>query len=217
MFERSALLPLAAAALLMLAAPPVRANPPPLDHPDEERDADRAGGNAIDQAASGVIADELPDDYEIDAYFWAFALGLEPEDLEDSEFDTLEEELAYQLSMIGRLQRGEPFVVVGGIRTSELPTPAPAAAPAQAAAPEQPIDGPAESILDQIDEAQAQLPMVGELGTSSAATNAAPADTPPPESILDYLDAAPQHTAAKDATKPAVNQAAPPQIVETNN
>jgi hypothetical protein len=203
-------LSLATALSLVLAAPAVRANPAPLDHPEEEQGEgkERADGNAIDRAAY-----EGPDDYEIDAYFWAFALGLDPEDMEDSEFDTLEEELTYQLSTSGRLRRGEPFVVVGGIRTSEQATPAPAAEPAPPAAPEQPIDGPAESVLDQIDERQAQLPMVGELGTTSAATApASPTETPPPESILDYLDSVPQPPAAQDPAKPAVNRAAVPPV-----
>jgi hypothetical protein len=216
MFERSALLPLATAALLALAAPAAFANPPPLDDDAEERDEEKAGGNAIDQAVSGVIVDELPDDYEIDAFFWAFALGLDPEDMEDSEFDTLAEELEYQLSTSGRLWRGEPFVKVGGMWAPEPAAPAPAAEPAPAAAPEQPIDGPAESVLDQIDERQAQLPMVGEPGTTSAATIPAPAaTTPPPESILDYLDTARQPQAIQDAAKPAANQATPPRVVET--
>jgi hypothetical protein len=217
MFERSALVSLATALLLVLAAPAIRANPAPLDHPEEEQDEgkDKAGGNAIDRAAAGGATEyDEPDDYEIAAYFWAFALGIDPEDLEDSEFDTLEEELAYQLSTSGRLWRGEPLVVVGSIRTSEPLTPAPAAAPAPAALPEQPIDGPAESILDQIDERQEQLPMVGELGTTSAATvPARQTETPPPESILDYLDSAPPPPpAAQDPAKPAVNQAAAPPV-----
>jgi len=219
MFERSTLLSLATASLLALAAPAVFANEPPLDDPEEEHDQEKLGGNAIDQAASGVVADDLPDDYEIDAYFWAFALGLDPEDMEDSEFDTLAEELAYQLSTSGRLWRGEPFVEVGARRAPEQAAPAPAAEPAPAAAPEQPIDGPAESVLDQIDESQAQLPMVGELGTSSAATIPAPAPTaetttPPPESILDYLDSAAAPQSAQDPVKPAANQATPPQMVK---
>lgn len=215
MVERSALLSLAAASLLMMAAPPASANPPPLDHPDEERGEEKAGGNAIDRAASGpVAADELPDDYEIDAYFWAYALGLDPEAVEDSESGTLAEELAEQFRLRDQLRRGEPFVIVGELRWLERAPPAPAAKPAPVAEPEQPIDGPAESILDQIDERQAQLPMVGELGTTSAATIPAPAETPP-ESILDYLDSVPPPAAAQDAAKPAANQATPPQIVET--
>lgn len=215
MFERSALLPLAAAALLMLAVPAVRANPPPPDHPDEEQDEGKAGGNAIDRTAAAGFADEQPDDYEIDAYFWAFALGLDPEDMEDSEFDSLAEELAYQLSTSGRLWRGEPIVVVGSIRTTMEVTPTPAARPATDAPPEQPIDGPTESILDQIDDRQAQLPMVGEYGTGSTATGAAaPSETPPPESILDYLDSVPPPAAAGEPAKPAINQAMAPQVVD---
>jgi hypothetical protein len=213
MFERSALLSLATASLLALAAPAARANPPPLDHPEEKQDQEKLGGNAIDRAASGLTAEDEPDDYEIDAYFWAVILGLDPEELDDSDFETLEEELAQQLRDSGTLSRGEPFIDVGGKPAPTTPE------PVEAPELELLTDAPAESVLDQIDERQAPLPMVGEFGSTSAATLPAPAPpaettAPPPESILDYLDSAPPQ-ATQDPAKPAVNEAAPPQIVET--
>lgn len=70
-----------------------------------------------------------------------------------------------------------------------------------------PIDGPAESILDQIDESQASLPMVGEAGSEGTVAGAQPT---PPESTLDHLDAAPAPAASQDAAKPAANQALRP-------
>lgn len=71
-----------------------------------------------------------------------------------------------------------------------------------------PIDGPAESILDQIDESQALLPMVGEAGGEGTIAGAQP--TPPPESTLDHLDSAPAPAASRDAAKTAANQALRP-------
>jgi hypothetical protein len=212
-FERSILLSLMAASLAALAAPAALANPAPLDHQEEEEgDREKGGGNAIDRAAPGATAERRgkPDDYEIDLYFWAAFLGLDdPSDLEDSEFATLDEEIDQVLRDSGKLWRGESFVDVGG-------TPAPSGpGPTEASELELLTDAPAESVLDQIDERQAPLPMVGEPGSTSAATIPAPAPseaTPPAESILDYLDSAPQPQPTQDAAKPAVNQAAPPTI-----
>ncbi len=62
----------------------------------------------------------------------------------------------------------------------------------------------------QIDESQAPLPMVGEAGSQVAVSGAEP--TPPPESILDYLDSAPTPAGAQEATKPAANQAPRPAV-----
>lgn len=68
------------------------------------------------------------------------------------------------------------------------------------------VDAPAESVLDQMDESDAQLPMVGMPGTQSQSLDAMGAiPTPPPESILDFIDESPN---------PAVNQATPPKVVE---
>lgn len=72
-----------------------------------------------------------------------------------------------------------------------------------------PVDGPAESILDQIDESGTPLPMVGEAG--SEVTVAAPQPTPPAESILDSIDQ-PAPPAAQDAAKPAADQAPRPAV-----
>jgi hypothetical protein len=71
----------------------------------------------------------------------------------------------------------------------------------------QPGDLPAESIFDEIDDNE-PLPMVGEPGSGTAlkAFDEIGTSEPPPVSILDEIDESP---------KPAVNQAAPPQIVET--
>jgi hypothetical protein len=73
----------------------------------------------------------------------------------------------------------------------------------------QPGDLPAESILDELDDNE-PLPMVGEPGSGTAlkAFDEIGNPEPPAESILDQIDESP---------KPAVNQAAPPQIVETKN
>jgi hypothetical protein len=80
-----------------------------------------------------------------------------------------------------------------------------------------PADGPAESILDQLDESGTPLPMVGEPG--SEVTVAAEEPTPPPESILDFIDTAPAPEPAvsttQEAAKSAVNQAPKPALVET--
>ena len=210
MFERSILLSLMAASLAALAAPAALANPPPLDHHEEEEDdREKSGGNAIDHAATAEGWGE-PDDYEIDLYFWAAFLGLDdPSELEDSEFATPDEEIDQVIRDSGKLWRGESFVDVGGTRTPAPSGPAPVEVPEL----ELLTDAPAESVLDQIDERQAALPMVGEPGSTSAATIPAPAPseaTPPAESILDYLDSAPQPQPAQDTAKPAVNQATPP-------
>jgi hypothetical protein len=80
-----------------------------------------------------------------------------------------------------------------------------------------PTDGPAESILDQLDESGTPLPMVGEPGSEVTVAPAAP--TPPPESILDFIDTAPAPQPAvsttHEAAKPAVDQAPKPAVVET--
>ena len=90
-----------------------------------------------------------------------------------------------------------------------------------------PIDGPAESILDQMDESQAGLVLVGTPGSAqesggaagaATGTQSAPTQGPPPEeSILDQIDATPAPPSPAvnpDSAKPAVNQAQAPQIVE---
>ena len=79
-----------------------------------------------------------------------------------------------------------------------------------------PIDGPAESILDQLDERGTPLPMVGEPGSEVTVAGAAP--TPPPESVLDYIDPpAPMlaPTGEQNAVKPAANQAPAPPVTQS--
>jgi len=97
-----------------------------------------------------------------------------------------------------------------------------------------PVDGPAESVLDQIDESQAAPLLVGQPGSeansatgtggSSGSTATAPATaevlTPPPESILDVIDGAPPAPqpaapSTQASVKPAVNQTPRPAAVET--
>ena len=92
-----------------------------------------------------------------------------------------------------------------------------------------PTDAPAESVLDQIDESQAGLVLVGTPGSAqetggaagaATVTQSAPAPAPAPmpkESILDQIDATPAPPSPPvnpDSAKPAVNQAKAPQIVE---
>lgn len=89
------------------------------------------------------------------------------------------------------------------------PNPQPQTEPTPIQEP-QPGDLPAESILDELDD-NGPLPMVGEPGSGTALKafdEIGTAEGPPVESILDQIDESP---------KPAVNQAAPPQIVETKN
>ena len=86
------------------------------------------------------------------------------------------------------------------------PSPQPRTAPAPIQEP-QPGDLPAESILDELDDNE-PLPMVGQPGSGTARKAFAEIGNgeAPTDRILDQIDESP---------KPAVNQAAPPQIVET--
>ncbi len=92
-----------------------------------------------------------------------------------------------------------------------------------------PIDGPAESILDQMDETQVGLVLVGMPGNAqesggatgaATGTQSAPAPTTTPqESILDQMDDTPAPPGASvnpDSAKPAANQAKAPQVVEAS-
>jgi len=87
------------------------------------------------------------------------------------------------------------------------PNPQPQTQPAPIQEP-QPGDLPAESIFDEIDDNE-PLPMVGEPGSGTAlkAFDEIGASEPPPVSILDQIDESP---------KPAVNQATPPKVIQTN-
>ena len=85
------------------------------------------------------------------------------------------------------------------------PQSAPQPAPQPGPMPE-PGDAPSESVLDQLEESGAPLPMVGAPGSGTALKafdEIGNAEPPPAESILDQIDELP---------KPAVNQAAPPPV-----
>lgn len=186
---------LLSAPLLALLAAPAWANNPP---PDEEN-AERKGGNAIDNAAQKATAPpaQPPGYYETMGNFWAEFLA------------------------------GGPAAAAGNIFWATSPEELPATSSADLYI--LPIDGPAESILDQMDESQAGLVLVGTpgsaqesggaagtaTGTQSASTSASA--PPPEESILDQIDATPVQPSPPvnpDSAKPAVNQVKAPQIVE---
>ena len=85
------------------------------------------------------------------------------------------------------------------------PQSAPLPAPQPGPMPE-PGDAPSESVLDQLEESGAPLPMVGAPGSGTALKafdEIGNAEPPPVESILDQID---------ESQKPAVNQAAPPPV-----
>jgi hypothetical protein len=180
---------LSIAATLMAAVSAASANPVPDDLHDDEPKAeeDKKGGNAIDKTTAAGTARPMTG-----------AGSLPPE--------------VYGLM-------GEFW---GSMLVGDYAGAAWAVAESPESPPEadfsylQPADGPAESILDQIDESGTPLPMVGEPG--SEVTAAPEARTPPPESILDFIDTAPAPqpavSTAQDAAKPAVNQAPKPAVVE---
>lgn len=178
---------LLAASLLALAGPAWANNPPP-----DPLDAERRGGNAIDNAAGKTAQPARPPGYyEVMGDFWAQFLGQGAD------------------------------AAVGSMLWMTSPEELPPTSSADLYI--KPIDGPAESVLDQIDESQAGLVLVGTPGSAqesgaATATQSAPAEGPPPEeSILDYIDAAPAPPSPSvnpDSTKQAVNQAKAPQIVE---
>lgn len=199
MFQRSALLRLAVVALLALSGTAASANPPPPDDADSEEDGEKSGGNAVDNAATNPApggarqvagAGLSPRAYEEMAEFWGLFLT-----------------------------SGNLFLAAYGTPRGDEDLSAPPSLQLQTA----PLDGPAESILDDIEDGPILL--VGAPGNYYAQPAAQPgADpgattTPPPESILDFLDEAPptppaQAEAAAGPANSAVNQAQRPQAVE---
>jgi hypothetical protein len=198
MFEGSALLRLAVVALLALSGAAANANPPPPDDADSEEDGEKSGGNAVDNAAANPAPGGAPQ---------AASAGLTPRAYaEMAEFWGL------------FLTSGNPFLAAYGTpRGGDEDLSAPPSLQLQTA----PIDGPAESILDDIDDGPILL--VGAPGNSYAQPAAQPGaepgatTTPPPESILDFLDEAsptPPAPAAAGPASSALNQAQRPQAVE---
>ena len=178
------LLSIVAALIAAVSASAASANMPP--DPDDEPEASdgNKGGNAIDKATEAGTG--LP---------MTGAGSLPPE--------------GYAIigDFLASMASGDGWAAVDVINEAWKQPQDDAASPFGWLAP---ADGPAESVLDQIDESQAPLPMVGEAGSQVAVSGAEP--TPPPESILDYLDSAPTPAGAQDATKPAANQAPRPAV-----
>lgn len=121
------------------------------------------------------------------------------------------------------LSSGSPFIA--GYRTG-LPDKGELSDPPSLQLVTAPVDGPAESILDDIDDGPILL--VGEPGNHYARPAGTGAGTasdqefaPPPESILDQLDEAaqepqpPSGAATGQPAKSAVNAAPRPGVVET--
>jgi hypothetical protein len=206
--ERSIALVAMATVMAAVTAPMASANLPPVD--DKKEVVDKKGGNATDKATvppagkpAGASADSRPPVHytnEVIDFWGLFMSGGSP-------FHA-----AFEASDIGR----ETFVV------PELQSGAPS-------------DAPAESVLDQIDESLAPPVLVGLPGseassatgsgntasvgaTPAPAPSAGAASTPPPESILDFIDTAPAPQSAgspkPEASKPAVDQAPRPAVVQ---
>jgi len=182
------LLPIAATLMAAASASTVSANMPPDLHDDEpEVKEEKKGGNAIDKTTAASTARPMTG-----------AGSLPPE--------------AYGLmgEFWGSMLVGDYAGAAWAIADS------PEAPPEADFSYLAPTDGPAESVLDQLDESHTPLPMVGEPGSEVAVAPEAP--TPPSESILDYLDSAPAPQPAvsttQEASKPAVDQASKPAVVE---
>jgi hypothetical protein len=186
--------PLSMAATLIAAvsASAVSANMPPDLHDDEpEAPDEKKGGNAIDNTTSQPAAAGRP--------------GTGPGSLPPEAYERIGDALA---------QAFDPFAVFWEVENEWT---SPKADSSSTFSWLVPTDGPAESILDQLDERRTPLPMVGEPG--SEVTVAGETPTPPPESILDFIDTAPTPQPAvsptQEASKPAVDQAPKPAVVET--
>jgi hypothetical protein len=144
--------------------------------PDPE-DQDTGRGNAIDRL---MLLHGVPLHFLPREYWMARYLA-----------STIEGRILLYRYLVFRTLYWRPLVPGAGVGV----TPAP-----------EPDNEPAESILDQMDEADAQLPMVGEPGQRLQSLDAmGEIPTPPPVSILDQMDESPN---------PAANQATPPKLVE---
>jgi len=187
---------IAATLMAVVSASAVFANPPPdLDDDEPEAPGENKGGNAIDKTTPAPASGQS---------------GLSPRDYE----------------IIGDfwgqfLQAGEPFSGALEVAHSDGFT---IIDPPSLRLTTAPTDGPAESVLDQIDERLAPPVLVGMPGSeASSATGTAPAPTeasvPPPESILDFIDTTPAPPPAagptQEAAKPAVDQAPKPAVVKS--
>lgn len=200
MFERSTLLRMVLASLVAAAASTAAANPPPPDDPETEEDGEKSGGNAVDNATTDPAAGGPRKPASSDLAPGAYA------------------DMADFWGLF--LTSGNPFqAAYGTVRGSDEDFSTPPSLQLQTA----PIDGPAESILDEIEDGPILL--VGSPGdyyaqpaTESGAATAATTTTP--ESILDYLDEQPQPSqpasggSAAGPANAAVNQAQRPQVVE---
>jgi hypothetical protein len=188
------LLSVAASLMVALAAPMAFANQPPIDDKKEEENGDKKGGNATDKATTPS----------------ATAKPAATNQTSRPPINYTKESVEFWGLF---LSSGDPFA--GALEAADVGRWT--AAPSSLEVVTSPPDAPAESVLDQLDESQAPLPMVGEPG--SEVTVAAEAPTPPPESVLDYIDSAPAPQPAvsttQEASKPAVNQAPKPAVAET--
>jgi hypothetical protein len=201
---------LAMAAMLLAAVSTSTASANPLPNDQEPRAAnERKGGNAIDKSA-GKPATPSPS---------AGRSSLPP---------AAYEEMAEFWALF--LASGS-YDLAGYVRGTGGADPDTSIPPLELIT--RPEDGPAESILDALDESQAAPVLVGEpgsatpaaggggaqpatagTGASSGTAGSGGAPTPPDETIMDYLDQAstptPAPSTAQDAAKPAANQATRP-------
>lgn len=180
---------------IAIAAPAARADEPVDD--DTEGADEVKSGNAVDNATSdpavGARVNMSPRAYEEMADFWGFFL-------------------AY----------GSPFHAALSVDPEDRDDFGFWSSPPSTG----PIDTPAESILDEINDGPILLvgtpggyyaqPASGEAAGATSGGTA----TPPPESILDYMDDSPPAPtpsagAAPATANSAVNQAPTPAIVET--
>ena len=211
MSQRSTLLSVAASLMVAMVAPPASANLAPIDDKKDE-EGDKKGGNAADKATAKPATTKPPSGNQS---------GLSPGAYDDmAEFWALF--LASGTPIVGALEgaRNDSAFIVDPPSLQLI----------------QPTDGPAESVLDQIDESLAPPVLVGLPGSEASSatgsgnnagtgTTPAPAPaagetpTPPSESILDFIDTAPAPQPAvsttQEASKPAVDQASKPAVVKS--
>ena len=182
-----------AALMVALAASAASANLTLPDDKEDEKSDEKKGGNAIDKNTAQPAAPERP---------MTGAGSLPPEGY------------AIIADFLNFVATGDVWSAAGVIEDA---WDRPEADSSSTFSWLEPADGPAESILDQLDESGTPLPMVGEPG--SEVTVAPEGPTPPPESILDFIDTAPAPQPAvsttQDAAQPAVNQAPRPAVTQS--